>query len=227
VLNGRRLVVVLALVASTGLTIALGVTDPGGTPRYPSRFLIWNLFLAWVPVMFALWFTVVRSRWASWAVGACWLAFLPNAPYLVTDLVHLRDTSVGLWRHVLQFGFAAWTGTLLGVVSLRVVHIEVERRSGRLAGWSLVIVSAGLCAVGVVIGRFQRWNSWDLVVSPGAVASSTIDWVRSPVSDVRSTGVAVAVALFFGLAYVTVWALDGLETTATVRPGSPAAGRRG
>jgi uncharacterized membrane protein len=82
---------------------------------------------------------------------------------------------------------------------------------GRVAGWVLVAASVGLCAVGVVIGRFQRWNSWDLVTRPGAVASSTLDWVRSPVSDVRSTGVAIAVATFFGLAYITTWALDGLQ----------------
>ena len=144
-------------------------------------------------------------------LGACWLAFLPNAPYLVTDLVHLNRGGDELWRHVLQFGFAAWTGTLLGVVSLRIVHLEVERMLGRVTGWVLVAASVGLCAVGVVIGRFQRWNSWDLVTQPGAVASSTLDWVRSPVSDVRSTGVAIAVATFFGLAYITTWALDGLQ----------------
>ena len=211
VLDGRRLVLVLALAASTALTVVLGVTDPGGSPGYPTRFLVWNLFLAWIPLGLALWFSVIRRGWALWLVGSVWLAFLPNAPYLVTDLVHLGDRQHGLWRHVLQFGFAAWTGTLLGVVSLRVVHLSIERRRGRAAGWLLVAASTGLCAVGVVIGRFQRWNSWDIVTRPAAIAASTLDWVRSPISDVRSTGVALAVAMFFGLAYITVWALDGLD----------------
>jgi uncharacterized membrane protein len=214
VLEGRRPVLVLALLASTALSVVLGVTDPTGTPTYPSRFLVWNLFLAWIPMLLALWFSALRRTAPTLVVGAVWLVFLPNAPYLVTDLVHLGNGSNELWRHVLQFGFAAWTGTLLGVVSLRLVHISVERRWGRLAGWALVLVSTGLCAVGVVIGRFQRWNSWDIVTRPGAVAASTIDWVGSPISDVRSTGVAVAVALFFGLAYVTMWALDGVERRA-------------
>jgi uncharacterized membrane protein len=213
VLRGRRLVLVLALAASTSLTVALGVTDRNGagTIGYPTRFLVWNLFLAWIPLVFALLFSTARRPWALLFLGACWLVFLPNAPYLVTDLVHLNRGGDELWRHVLQFGFAAWTGTLLGVVSLRIVHLEVERMLGRVAGWVLVAASVGLCAVGVVIGRFQRWNSWDLVTRPGAVASSTLDWVRSPVSDVRSTGVAIAVATFFGLAYITTWALDGLQ----------------
>ncbi len=213
-LHGRRLVLVLALGASTALTMALGVTDRNGagTIGYPTRFLVWNLFLAWIPLGFALWFSTTRRSWAMLALGACWLAFLPNAPYLVTDLVHLNRGGSQLWRHVLQFGFAAWTGTLLGVVSLRIVHLEVERMLGRMAGWALVAGSVGLCAIGVVIGRFQRWNSWDLVTRPGAVASSTLVWVRSPIADVRSTGVAIAVATFFGLAYITTWALDGLQT---------------
>ena len=208
--DDRRVVLVLALGASTALTIALGVTDPAGEPSYPTRFLVWNLFLAWIPFVMALWFGVVRRPWALVAIGVVWLAFLPNAPYLVTDLVHLGGEQSELWRHILQFGFAAWTGTLLGVVSLRIVHVHVERLCGRVAGWSLVVGSTGLCAVGVVIGRFQRWNSWDLVTSPKGVVATTVEWVRSPIANVRSTGVAIAVAAFFAIAYVTTWALDGL-----------------
>jgi uncharacterized membrane protein len=211
VVDVRRLILLCALVASTALTVALGFTDPVGAPGYPTRFLVWNLFLAWIPLLLALWFSAARRGWALLAIGAAWLAFLPNAPYLVTDLVHLGESGNELWRHVLQFGFAAWTGVLLGVVSLRIVHLHVERLYGRFAGWSLVAASTGLCAVGVVIGRFQRWNSWDLVTSPGVVAASTIEWVRSPIADVRSTAVALAVALFFGIAYITTWALDGLQ----------------
>ncbi len=207
-LRGRRLVVFLALAASSALTVALGVTDPSGSIQYPTKFLVWNLFLAWIPLILAMSLRG-RRRPLGWLLGLAWLAFLPNAPYLVTDLVHLGDGDDHLWRHILQFGSAAWTGTLLGVVSLRVVHVEIERVRGRMTGWSVVAASVGLCAVGVVIGRFQRWNSWDLVTRPRAVAASTLDWVGSPFSDVQSTGVALAVAAFFGLAYLTAWGLDG------------------
>jgi uncharacterized membrane protein len=127
--------------------------------------------------------------------------------------VHLGD-GVEMWRHVLQYGFAAWTGVLLGIVSLRLVHNRIERHFGPLAGWATVVVSVGLCAVGVVIGRFQRWNSWDLVTRPDAVVAQTLEWVRSPLSEVQSTGVAVAVAAFFGTAYLTIWALGGVTRSA-------------
>ena len=164
-----------SLLATTVLTLVLGITDPTASRYYPTK-----------------------------------LAFLPNAPYLVTDLVHLGE-GYELWRHVLQYGFAAWTGIILGVVSLRLVHGRVERNFGAVAGWSMVVLSVGLCAVGVVIGRFQRWNSWDLVTRPEAVVETTLEWVRSPFADTTSTGVAIAVAAFFGLAYLTVWSIQEVK----------------
>ncbi len=204
----RRAVLLLSLLATTALTCVLGITDPQAPLSYPTKFLVWNLFLAWIPMLFAVGFALVRRRFWLVPAGLCWLAFLPNSPYLVTDLVHLGN-GVELWRHVLQYGFAAWTGILLGVVSLRLVHQRIEREFGAAWGWLTVVLSVGLCAVGVVIGRFQRWNSWDLLTRPDAVVAATLEWVRSPFAYVQSTGVAIAVATFFGLAYLTIWALDG------------------
>ena len=204
-----RVVLVVALVATTLLTSVLGITDPAAPRVYPTWFLLWNLVLAWVPVFFAAGFATVRRRVWLLPLGLGWLAFLPNSPYLVTDLVHLGD-GVELWRHVLQYGFAAWTGIMLGVVSMRLIHQRVEREWGRILGWAAVVVSIALCSIGVVIGRFQRWNSWDLVTRPDAVLASTFEWVRSPFAYVQSTGVAVAVAAFFGLAYLTIWSLSCL-----------------
>lgn len=210
----RHLVLAASLIATTALTVGLGVTDPATPLYYPTRFLVWNLFLAWIPMIFAVGFAVVRRRVWLIPLGVGWLAFLPNAPYLVTDLVHLRE-GYDLWRHILQYGFAAWTGIILGAVSLLLVHRRLGREFGPIFGWLAVVCSVGLCAIGVVIGRFQRWNSWDLLTRPGYVVRSTLGWVGSPFSHVESTGVAVAVALFFGLAYLTIWAIDGLDA---VRP---------
>jgi uncharacterized membrane protein len=211
----RRMVLIVSLVATAGLTLLLGVTDPAPPLSYPTRFFVWNLVLACIPVLFAVGFAAVRRRIWLIPLGLGWLAFLPNDPYLVTDLVHLRG-DVELWRHVMQYGIAAWTGVMLGVVSMHLVCQRIEREFGAVTGWIVVVISVGLSAIGVVIGRFQRFNSWDLVTQPGAVAATTLDWVRSPLAYVQSTGVALAVGAFFGLAYLTLWSL---------RP-SPGASRR-
>ncbi len=204
--HSRRVVLIVSLVATTGLALAMGVTDPAPPPTYPTRFFVWNLALAWIPVFFAAGFALVRRRIWLIPLGLAWLAFLPNSPYLVTDLVHLGD-GTELWRHVMQYGVAAWTGVILGVVSMRLVCQRIERKFGAVTGWIAVVVSVGLCAIGVVIGRFQRWNSWDLATQPGAVAMTTFDWVRSPLAHVQPTGLALAVGAFFGLAYLTLWSL--------------------
>jgi uncharacterized membrane protein len=204
--NSRHKVLIASLVATAGLTLLLGVTDPAPPLSYPTRFFVWNLVLACIPVCFAVGFAAVRRRIWLIPLGLCWLAFLPNDPYLVTDLVHLSG-DVELWRHVMQYGIAAWTGVMLGVVSMHLVCQRIDREFGAVTGWIAVVVSVGLCAIGVVIGRFQRWNSWDLVTQPRAVAATTLDWVRSPFAYVQSTGVALAVGAFFGLAYLTLWSL--------------------
>jgi uncharacterized membrane protein len=202
----RRVVLVVSLMATIGLALVLGLTDPAPPPSYPTRFFVWNVVLACIPVLFAVVFAVVHRRILLIPLGLGWLAFLPNAPYLVTDLVHL-GSRVELWRHVMQYGVAAWTGVMLGVVSMHLVCQRIEREFGPVTGWIAVVVSVGLCAIGVVIGRFQRWNSWDLLTQPGAVVATTFDWVRSPLAHVQPTGVALAVGAFFGLAYLTLWCI--------------------
>ncbi len=202
----REIVLVGSLVASSALTVLLGVVDPTGVPVLTSPFLVWNLFLAWIPLFAAV--VVARAnRAVAVAAGVVWLLFLPNALYLVTDLVHLSNDA-NLWRHILQFGFAAWTGTLLAVVSLRVVHGRAEREAGTVTGWLVVGGAVVASGIGVAIGRFQRWNSWDVLTQPDSIAHGTLTWARSPLADVAATGVAVAVTVFFGLAYLTVWALS-------------------
>jgi uncharacterized membrane protein len=212
-LDRRFGVLIAALACTSALSVILGDVESTLDLRYGARFLAWNLFLAWIPMVLAVAYATTKHRVVGWIYGLGWLVFLPNAPYLITDLVHLGGGRARLWRHVLEFGFAAWTGTMLGVISLRIVHARVAATRGELAGWLVVVTSVGLCAIGVVIGRFQRWNSWDLISQPTAVARQTLDWVANPFSQVRDTGVAIAVASFFGLAYLTVWALDRSDIT--------------
>ncbi len=152
--RSRRVVLVGSLVATAGLTLVLGVTDPAPPASYPTRFFVWNLVLAWIPVCFAAGVALVRQRIWLIPLGLGWLAFLPNAPYLMTDLVHL-GSRVKLWRHVMQYGVAAWTGILLGAVSMHLVHRRISHEFGAVTGWIAVVISVGLCAIGVVIGRFS------------------------------------------------------------------------
>ncbi len=131
-------------------------------------FLRWNLFLALVPL--ALAYAVSwAARWqltqpALPLLAIGWIVFLPNAPYLVTDLVHLRE--LFNYPNLIVLSLLAVTGLLIGVKSVQLVHRAVERIWGERAGWRAVRVIAVLIAVGVYIGRELRWNSWTILYDP-------------------------------------------------------------
>lgn len=133
-------------------------------------FLIWNLFLAWIPLLIAhhleknkrslslIYFT---------AMSLIWLLFFPNAPYIITDLLHLKPrNSIPLWYDLgMLFSFAL-TGFALGLWSLRKMHLAFEDRFSAGSAKILVLLSVFLGAFGIYLGRFLRWNSWDILADP-------------------------------------------------------------
>lgn len=150
-------------------------------------FLLWNLFLAWLPLImaYAVSSFASRRRYVALTVlpaAALWLLFFPNAPYILTDLVHLRHPrpDVPLWFDTLLINWFAWTGLLLGIVSLFLMHNVVRKSFGRIAGWIFVFIVGTLCSVGIYIGRFLRWNSWDVIFHPAARLGDILRYAANP-----------------------------------------------
>jgi uncharacterized membrane protein len=191
------------------LCCALTAARVGYTGRGTYLFFCWNLFLAWVPAGLAL--AVARlqvGRFLTGALGAAWLAFFPNAPYLVTDLVHLRARNpVPLWFDALLVFAFALVGLALAVVSLLLVHRRVERRWGAWKGWLFVAGVAALTGLGVYVGRFLRWNSWDLLTRPAELLAEVAGWVLDPLPHLGGAGLALSFGAFFGVSYLVVLSL--------------------
>ncbi|MEO6760155.1 MAG: DUF1361 domain-containing protein, partial [Saprospiraceae bacterium] len=125
-------------------------------------FLIWNLFLAWIPYLAALRVDQLQrragSRWSQGMLLGIWLAFLPNAPYIVTDFVHFRPLApIPLWFDLVLLFATASTGLLLGLLSLRETHWTLRRWLSPGPSWVLILGAIGLAGFGVWLGRFQRW----------------------------------------------------------------------
>lgn len=162
-------------------------------------FLIWNLFLAVLPLLFALLLRrLVDGRApvvAVVAVGALWLLFLPNAPYLVSDLVHLRPRpGAPHWIDVTMLASFAITGLWLGGAALAVVDGVVRARAGQHAAVVAACfdtVVAVLAGFGVHLGRFDRWNSWDALHHPGAVLRDAVE----NAADVRALAFSAVFAV--------------------------------
>lgn len=149
-------------------------------------YLIWNLFLAWLPLLFAVRLvSILRyKRWSSWeALGwsFLWLIFLPNSFYMISDFIHLQETTrVDLLFDTLMFTSFIYTGVTLGFSSLYLVHLQLKRRfTGRVAnGW--VAFTLFVCSAAVYVGRDLRWNSWDILTNPGGLLFDVSDRILHP-----------------------------------------------
>lgn len=150
-----------------------------------SGWIVWNLFLAFIPLALSFWLYRRRSdrRSPFWWLGfVVFIAFLPNAPYLLTDIIHLI--------RVVRYGYSAWIITLIFiplhlfailsgfesyVISLINQRHYLRRQGAQHYVFASELLTHGLCAIGVYLGRFRRFNSWDFVTDPGNILLSTLD----------------------------------------------------
>ena len=156
--------------------------------------LMWNLFLAWVPYVLSLLAAGIRQVGkGTWPVllilGVGWLVFFPNAPYLVTDFYHL-DTRppVPFWYDIGLIAVFAFTGCFLAIASLRTMHLLVEEYLGGLAGWLFSLFALAMAGLGVYLGRFGRWNSWDLLLHPRSLLKEIALQVLNPLDNLGFVG---------------------------------------
>ena len=182
------------------------------------RYLVWNLTLAWVPFLFSLLLLVAYRRRHSAvelvAIGAAWLVFLPNAPYMLTDFIHLGTTH----RLVDSFVLAsfAFTALALGFASLLLVQLVVTRAAGALAGWLVAFGALFLSSIGMYLGRVQRLNSWDVLQRPRLVADIARARLDDPFGNPHLLLFVLAVSGTLILAYLGIYAISALA--ASVRP---------
>lgn len=195
-----------ALLFGSGLYLVLFGARVVTTGGFTYGFMLWNLALALTPWVLAQASCAAAScRWSAlaWTFGIAWFVFLPNAPYLVTDFVHLRPrVGAPLWYDATLLGTAALIGLASGGLSLRTIHGWVSARHGRLVGTALLGTSALATGLGIYLGRFERWNSWDLVLRPGAVLENVFALVRDP--EPRAVVVTGIFAGLTALAYLVV-----------------------
>jgi len=170
----------------------------------------WNLFLAWIPYLASLWVLRLHRAWPGrwWTLlvpGGLWLAFFPNAPYLLTSFWHLRPRPpVPVWFDIGLLLLFAVTGLLLGILSLRAMQRVVEHYFGRLLGWAFVLVSLGLCGLGIYLGRFLRWNSWDLLLNPRGVLADVAIRLTHPMDHTQAYGVTLLFGAILLVCYLTL-----------------------
>jgi uncharacterized membrane protein len=185
-----------------------------GDPYY--RFLIWNLALAWVPLVFAsaAYSAAAHSRRklvVPLSVG--WILFFPNAPYVLTDFIHLNDeqATAPVWYDALMISSCAWIALLLGLTSLYLMQMVAKRALGTVWSWAGVVAALALASFGVYLGRFVRFNSWDALIRPGRVTNVIAHQLENPFQHPRMLAVLVLLTASLTVAYAILYVFAGLQ----------------
>ncbi len=175
-----------------------------GTSFY--LFLNWNLFLAYIPWFLLLGlssFQNLKNKKALVGVVLLtWLVFFPNAPYILTDLFHLRmRSSVPIWYDLIMILFFAWVGLLVGFVSLWRVEKILSQFMGSKSRSMLITFMLFLSAFGVYLGRFLRWNTWDIVNNPHTLFVDITDRFLHPMTHPRTWGMTIFMGVLLCVFY--------------------------
>jgi uncharacterized membrane protein len=169
-------------------------------------FLNWNLFLAFIPWFISSLIIVkrVKNRIPLLILVFSWLLFFPNSPYILTDLFHLRSTNQApVWFDLILILSFAWTGLVYGFISLMDIEdlLEAFFRKGISTLMSILFLFLG--AFGVYLGRYQRWNSWDLIRRSNPLCQDIIEKFASPADHPRTWGMTVLLGLLLVMMYFT------------------------
>jgi uncharacterized membrane protein len=206
----KQLTKTLGFSSALSLLLLLTRIEWSGSISY--IFLVWNLFLAWIPFIAALLFAEVRAttrnRWQSVALLFCWLIFFPNAPYILTDLFHFHQKPVvPLWYDLVLILSFAWNGLLLGFASLFEIQKHLRMRFREPVVDAFVALMLIMCSFGIYLGRYPRFNSWDILSNPLELFGSIVHMLLHPFDNTRMVGVTFFFSLFLIASFWTLKAM--------------------
>ncbi len=175
-------------------------------------FLTWNIFLAWIPfrISYHLAKTSEHQKIKQIVLFGAWLLFFPNALYIITDLIHLDlESRVPKWFDAILLFSSSTVGLIMAFVSLyRIEHVLSKWVNKKwLSPVILLILFLG--SFGVYLGRFLRWNSWDIITHPLMVLSTIAQRIIFPMEHFRAWGVTVILTAFFYILYSVIKKMPG------------------
>lgn len=196
------------LILSCLFSVSMSFTRVVYTRELLFLSLIWNLFLGLIPY-FVTRFLMNHPSWIESKLKFAtafivWLLFIPNSFYIITDLFHLEERSgIPLWFDLALIFSFAWNGLLLGVLSLR----QMEKLMQIKWNWSeafFIYPIMGLNAFGIYLGRYLRYNSWDVISNPFGLAEDIVYLIIHPIRYRFDWSMILCYAVFMSLLYLTI-----------------------
>ncbi len=167
-------------------------------------FLVWNIFLAWIPYVTSNYFKLYekKQKWKQLFLFSTWLLFFPNALYIITDLIHLQEAAAApVWFDAILLFTCSLIGLLMAFRSLHNAEQYLSKLFLRKILEMLMPVIIFISSFGVYLGRFQRWNSWDIIHSPLALAEDIVECFIFPQEHIRGWGVTIMLSILFYIIY--------------------------
>lgn len=176
-----------------------------GSIRY--IFLSWNIFLGWIPYVLSCYFNMYKNKeaWKKIILFGSWLLFFPNALYIVTDLIHLEEsTNVPLWYDAVLLFACSFVGLIMAFISLQRVEYFLQGIFNKKTVSYIIPLILFTGSFGVYLGRFQRWNSWDVIHNPLALAMDIADRFISPLDNYKTWAITIILTALYSLLYVFI-----------------------
>ena len=141
-------------------------------------FLVWNLFLAFIPLVISQYLLSRKldySKYKLLILSGIWILFLPNCPYIITDFAHIiQSRPASIWLDILLLFSFAFTSLLFGLISInQMLNVFRQRWSSQISQVLLVLICFS-CGFGIYLGRVLRFNSWDIITSPLSILKKSI-----------------------------------------------------
>ena len=194
------------ILVSIGFTMSLLFIRILFTKELTYGFFPWNTILAIVPLLFSRKLTD-KDEWNKYTIGLLsgWLLFFPNAPYIITDLFHFsKDPGVPYWFDLVLVVSGTWNGMLLGFLSLmQVERFLLKKLSVKWTGL-IIALCILLCGYGIYLGRYLRYNSWDILTNPIELLSAIANHILSPFDNSRIWAFTIVFSMMFGIIYFTI-----------------------
>lgn len=203
--------VLITLLLSSGVSVVLMLVRILATGSLRLSFLVWNLFLAWLPLLFAYWlkFSIDKKKLPSYkelALGALWLVYLPNSFYLMTDLIHLQSSAeVGLLYDTALLTSFVINGLILGFISLYIVHGVARKLIGASRAYLFAQLILLLCGFAIYLGRYLRWNTWDVLINPFGLVFDVSDRIINPTTHAHTFLITGVFYIVLGSSYAVIY----------------------
>ncbi len=205
--------VLVTLLFSSGVSAFLLTVRivAAGTTKF--SFLFWNLFLAWIPLGLAYWLRQRTQKkkvpdWKDTLIGLLWLGFLPNSFYIISDIIHIQSSGeISILYDIAMITSFVLNGLLLGYISLFMMHRIVAKFSSERIAYIFAQCVLLLCSFAIYLGRYLRWNTWDVIVNPAGLVFDVTDRIISPATHSLTFVVTGVFFIVLGSTYAVVYRL--------------------